>query len=189
MIPWQLFANAISETSSSLIGNANLIAKIYFPRLIIPVAAVLVTIIDFLISFLLLVGLMAIFHTWPDWRALTVPLFLLLALFLALGCGLWFSALNVRYRDFRYIIPFVVQFGLFISPVGFSSIVIPAKWRLIYSLNPMVGVIDGFRWGLLRGQIHLYWPGLALALLLSSLVFFSGLLYFRRVERSFADFI
>jgi lipopolysaccharide transport system permease protein len=189
MIPWQLFANALTETSGSLISNANLIAKIYFPRLVIPIASVLVTLIDFIISLFLLVGLMAIFHAWPSWRALFVPLFLLLGLFLALGCGLWFAALNVRYRDFRYIVPFIVQFGLYVSPVGFSSAIVPDRWRLIFSLNPMAGVIDGFRWALLRGQGELYWPGLALATVSTSLIFIGGLLYFRRVERSFADFI
>ncbi|MCU0235863.1 MAG: ABC transporter permease [Acidobacteria bacterium] len=189
MLPWQLFAGALGDSSNSLLGNTHLISKIYFPRLIIPVSSVMVNLLDFLISLALLLVLMAGYGYLPDARILFVPIFLLLALLLALGCGFWFSALNVKYRDFRYIVPFVVQFGLYISPVGFSSAVIPERWRLLYSLNPLVGIIDGFRWSLLRGKAEIYWAGFWLSLLLILLVFASGLIYFRRTERYFADVI
>jgi lipopolysaccharide transport system permease protein len=189
MLPWQLFAGALQESSNSLLGNTNLISKIYFPRLIVPVSSVMVNLLDFLISLALLLGLMAGYGCLPDARILFIPFFLLLALLLALGCGFWFSALNVKYRDFRYIVPFVVQFGLYISPVGFSSAVIPERFRLLYSLNPLVGIIDGFRWSLLRGRAQLYLPGFWLSLLLVLLLFLSGLAYFRRTERFFADVI
>ncbi len=189
MLPWQLFASSLSESSNSLLGNANLISKIYFPRLIIPVSSIMASLLDFLISLALLLGLTAWYHCLPDGRILFVPIFLLLALLLALGCGFWFSALNVKYRDFRYIVPFIVQFGLYISPVGFSSGIIPGRWRLLYSLNPLAGIIDGFRWSLLRGRAEVYWPGFWLSLLLVLLIFVSGLIYFRRTERYFADII
>ena len=189
MLPWQLFAGALSESSNSMLGNSHLISKVYFPRLIIPVSSVMVHLLDFFISLLLLLGLMACYGCFPDGRILFLAFFLFLALLLALGCGFWFSALNVKYRDFRYIVPFVVQFGLYVSPVGFSSAVIPERWRLLYSLNPLVGIIDGFRWSLLRGRAEIYWPGFWLSLLLVLLVFSSGLVYFRRTERSFADII
>lgn len=189
LLPWQLFANALAESSNSLIMNANMISKIYFPRVIIPSSSVIVSFIDFLIAFALLVGLMLWYGFWPDWKILSLPLFVLLALVSAMGGGLWMSALNVKYRDFRYIIPFVVQFGLYVSPVGFSSGVIPDGWRLLYSLNPMVGVIDGFRWALLGDGVALYWPGFLLSILLSFGLFWSGLMYFRKAEKDFADVI
>jgi lipopolysaccharide transport system permease protein len=189
LLPWQLFANALAESSNSLIMNANMISKIYFPRVIIPSSSVIVSFIDFLIAFALLVGLMLWYGFWPDWKILSLPLFVLLALVSAMGGGLWMSALNVKYRDFRYIIPFVVQFGLYVSPVGFSSGVIPDGWRLLYSLNPMVGVIDGFRWALLGSDVALYWPGFLLSILLSFGLFWSGLMYFRKAEKDFADVI
>ncbi|MDP4711912.1 MAG: ABC transporter permease, partial [Saprospiraceae bacterium] len=149
MLPWQLFATALSEASNSLIGNANLISKVYFPRLIIPSAAVVTAFVDFLISFTLLIGLFFYYRYLPGVQILLLPVFMLWALLASLGPGLWMTALNVKYRDFRYIIPFVVQFGLYISPVGFSSTVVPEQWRLLYHLNPMVGVINGFRWSIL----------------------------------------
>lgn len=189
LLPWQLFASALAESSNSLILNANMISKVYFPRLVIPASAVIVSLVDFLISFCLLVLTMAWFQFVPGWRVLTLPLFLGLAILTALGGGLWMSALNVKYRDFRYIIPFVVQFGLYVSPVGFSSGVVPEKWRLLYSLNPMVGVIDGFRWALLGGSVQLFWPGFLLSVSLCLALFWSGLSYFRRAEREFADVI
>jgi lipopolysaccharide transport system permease protein len=189
MLPWQLFAGALAESGNSLLSNTSLISKIYFPRLIIPVSAVMVSLLDFLISLALLLGLMAWYGALPDARILFLPLFLLMALLLVLGCGFWFSALNVKYRDVRHVIPFIVQFGLYISPVGFSSAIIPDRWRLLYSLNPLAGIIDGFRWSLLRGRPGLYLPGFWLSLLLVLLVFFSGLAYFRRTERYFADVI
>lgn len=189
MLPWQFFASALAESSNSLIGNADMISKVYFPRLIVPSSTVVVCLVDFLISFALLLLLMLIYKYIPDWRMLLLPLFLIMAFLTALGFGLWFAALNVKYRDFRYIVPFVVQFGLYISPVGFSSNVIPEKWRLLYSLNPMVGVIDGFRWSILGGGTELYWPGFILSLGIILLIFFSGIFYFRKTERTFADVI
>ncbi len=189
MLPWQFFANALSECSNSLITNANLISKVYFPRLIVPASAVVVSFVDFMISGMILLGLMAGYNFVPSWRILTLPLFILIATAAAMGAGLWLAALNVKYRDFRYIVPFIVQFGLYISPVGFSSKIVPEKWRLLYCLNPMVGVIDGFRWAILGGQTKLYWLGFMLSLGLVAILFVSGLWYFRKMERSFADVI
>jgi lipopolysaccharide transport system permease protein len=189
MLPWQLFANTLSETSNSLITNASMISKVYFPRLIIPASAVIVGLVDFIISFLILVLLMLWYGFIPDWQVLALPLFITLALATALGTGVWMAALNVKYRDFRYIVPFMVQFGLYVSPVGFSSTVVPEQWRLLYSINPMVGVIDGFRWSLLGGDTQLYLPGLAVSVVLTTLLLWSGLKYFRSVERTFADVI
>jgi lipopolysaccharide transport system permease protein len=189
MLPWQFFANALSECSNSLIINANLISKVYFPRLIIPASAVIVSFVDFLISGMILLGLMAYYNFIPDWRILTLPLFILIAFAAAIGTGLWLAALNVQYRDFRYIVPFIVQFGLYISPVGFSSSIVPEQWRLLYSLNPMVGVIDGFRWAILGGRTQIDWAGFLLSNTLVLLVLVSGIWYFRRMERTFADVI
>jgi lipopolysaccharide transport system permease protein len=189
MLPWQFLATALGEASNSLIGNSNLISKIYFPRLIVPAGSVITSFVDFLISGAFLVALMAWYRFVPDWQLFTLPFFVLLAFAAALGSGLFLAALNVEYRDFRYIVPFIVQFGMYISPVGFSSSVIPEKWRLLYSLNPMVGVIDGFRWALLRGQAPLYLPGLLASVLLTSVLCLTGIWYFRRTERTFADVI
>lgn len=189
ILPWQFFANALSESSGSLVSNANLISKVYFPRLIIPATAIVTSLVDFAISFAILVALMLWYGVLPDWKILTLPLFVLIALAAALGFGLWLTALNVKYRDFRYVIPFVVSFGLYISPVGFSSDIVPERWRLIYSLNPMVGVIDGFRWSVLGGKFALYWPGFVLSLVIVITVLVTGVRYFRRTERSFADII
>ena len=189
LLPWQFFANAFSEAGNSLIANANMISKIYFPRLIVPTSAVIVCFVDFLISFAVLIALMGWYHFLPDWRILTLPLFVLMAFAAAMGTGLWVAALNVKYRDFRYIIPFVVQIGLYVSPVGFSSAIVPDQWRLLYSLNPMVGVIDGFRWAIIGGDTALYWPGFMLSLLLIFAMLISGVAYFRRTEKSFADVI
>jgi len=189
MLPWQFFSNSLSESSNSLIANSNLLSKIYFPRIIMPTSSVIVSLVDFLISFVILALLMIWYKFIPDWRIVTLPFFLMLALFASLGFGLWIAALNVKYRDFRYIIPFIVQFGLYISPVGFSSSIVPGKWRFLYSINPMVGVIDGFRWALLGQNIQLYWPGFLLSIGLTLLVFLYGLRYFRMTERTFADVI
>jgi lipopolysaccharide transport system permease protein len=189
MLPWQFFANALAECSNSLIANSNLISKVYFPRLIVPASAVIVSFVDFLISGMILLALMAWYNFVPDWRILTLPLFILIAFAAAMGGGLWLAALNVEYRDFRYIVPFIVQFGLYISPVGFSSSLVPEKWRSLYSLNPMVGVIDGFRWAILGGESKLYWPGFTLSMGLVVLLFVSGVWYFRKMERTFADVI
>ncbi|MDH3976578.1 MAG: ABC transporter permease [Deltaproteobacteria bacterium] len=189
MLPWQFFANALSEASNSLIGNANLIAKIYFPRLIIPASSIITSFVDFLISGVILVGLMLWYQFIPDWRILTLPLFIGIAFAAAMGAGLWLTALNVKYRDFRYIVPFIVQFGLYVSPVGFSSSVVPEEWRLIYALNPMVGVIDGFRWAIIGEKSNIFLPGfiLSLGIVLSLLI--SGIWYFRKTEKTFADVI
>jgi len=189
MLPWQLFSNALQESSNSLIGNSALISKIYFPRLIVPASSVAVSLVDFLISFGILVGLMVWYGFVPGWRVLFLPFFILLVLLLSLGAGFWFSAINVKYRDFRYVVPFVVQFGLYVSPVGFSSSVVPDSWRLLYSLNPMVGVIDGFRWALIGESPRLYMPGFLASIGLTAALCLYGLVYFRRTERYFADII
>jgi lipopolysaccharide transport system permease protein len=218
MLPWQFFSTSMSEASNSLIGNANLISKIYFPRLVVPAGAVITSFVDFLIT-LGLMGLMMLWYGFlPDWRIFLLPVFMLLAFGASFGIGLWLCALNVQYRDFRYIVPFIVQFGLFVSPVGFSSTRVPAIWawhglnlpaRLIYSLNPMAGVIDGFRWCLLRGstgaaqaaqhgavtaaqrvsETGLWWPGILTAVLVTVAVSAGGIWYFRKMERTFADVI
>ncbi|MEQ9235227.1 ABC transporter permease [Coleofasciculus sp. E2-BRE-01] len=189
MLPWQFFSNALSGCSNSLISNANLIAKVYFPRLIVPASAVIVSFVDFMISGIILIGLMAWYDFLPSWRILTLPFFIIIAFAASMGAGLWLAALNVKYRDFRYIVPFIVQFGLYISPVGFSSTIVPQEWRLVYSLNPMVGVIDGFRWAILGGEARIYLPGFLLSLGLVVGVLASGAWYFRKVERTFADVI
>jgi lipopolysaccharide transport system permease protein len=189
MLPWQFFSNSLSEASGSLIANTNLISKVYFPRLIIPAGAVITSLVDFLISAALLGVLMIWFRFMPDWRLLTLPFFTLMAFLAALGPGLFLTALNVKFRDFRYVIPFIVQFGLFISPVGFSSDVIPDRWRLVYSLNPVVGVIDGFRWAICRGSSGIYVPGFVLSMIVVGLFLFLGVWYFRKTEKTFADVI
>ena len=189
MLPWQLFANSLTESSASLINNASMLTKVYFPRLIVPASAVIVSLTDFFFSLAILAVLMIWYGVVPDWRFIMLPLFLCLALLASFGFGLWFAALNVKYRDFRYVVPFIVQFGLYVSPVGFTSAIIPVKWRLLYSLNPMVGVIDGFRWALLGGKAELYWPGFLLSFGLTLIVFLFGIRYFRRTERAFADII
>jgi lipopolysaccharide transport system permease protein len=189
MLPWQFFSSALSECSNSLITNANLLSKVYFPRLIVPTSAVIVSFVDFLISGVILIGLMAWYDFIPTWRILTLPIFVLIAFAAAMGVGLWLAALNVEYRDFRYIVPFIAQFGLYISPVGFSSNIVPPQWRLIYSLNPMVGVIDGFRWAILGKEAFIYFPGFLLSIALVFLMLVTGVSYFRKVERTFADVI
>lgn len=189
MLPWQFFANALGECSNSLIGNANLISKVYFPRLIVPTSAVIVSFVDFLISGIILLGLMAWYKFVPDWRILTLPFFILIASAASMGAGLWLAALTVQYRDFRFVVPFIIQFGLYISPVGFSSNIVPEQWRLLYSINPMVGVIDGFRWAILGGNANIYMPNFLLSIGLVFLLLWSGIWYFRKMERTFADVI
>lgn len=189
LLPWQLFATAFAESGSSLVSNASLISKVYFPRLVIPVSGILVSLVDFVISVAILAALMAWYGFAPGWQVLTLPLFTLLALAAALSAGIWTAALNVKYRDVRFIIPFVVQMGLYISPVGFSSSVVPDNWRLAYALNPMVGVIDGFRWAVSGGTTSLYVPGLVMSIALTGLMLFAGTRYFRRTEKTFADII
>jgi lipopolysaccharide transport system permease protein len=189
MLPWQFFSNSLSECSNSLITNSNLISKIYFPRLIVPTSAVVVSFVDFLVSGMILLGLMAWYNFVPSWRILTLPFFIAIAFAASMGAGLWLASLNVKYRDFRYIVPFIVQFGLYISPVGFSSNIVPQKWRLLYSLNPMVGVIDGFRWAILGTQYNIYLPGFLLSLFIVAFFVITGIWYFRKTERTFADVI
>jgi lipopolysaccharide transport system permease protein len=189
MLPWFLFSTVLSDASSSLVGNANLIGKVYFPRLIVPAATIAVALVDFAITFVLMLAMMAWFRFMPDWHIVLLPAFILLAVLASLGPALLMTAMNVKYRDFRYIIPFVLQFGLYLSPVGFASKAVPAQWRLLYNLNPAVGVIDGFRWCLLGGQAHLYLPGFALSLVVVAAMLWVGVSYFRKTERTFADLL
>lgn len=189
MLPWQFFSSALGECSNSLINNNNLISKVYFPRLIVPASSVIVSFVDFLISGIILIGLFAWYNFIPGWRILALPVFILIAFAASMGAGLWFAALNVKYRDFRFVVPFVVQLGLYISPVGFSSNIIPERWRLLYSVNPMVSVIDGFRWSIIGGQAEIYWPGFILSVTLVVLLLVTGVWYFRKTEQTFADVI
>lgn len=189
MLPWQFFANSLTESSNSLIDNANLLTKVYFPRMIVPAGAVIVNLIDFSISFVILGALMAWYRFLPDIKILFLPVFLLMAFMASFGAGLWFSALNIKFRDFRYVIPFLMQFGLYISPVGFSSAIVPEQWRVLYFLNPMVGVIDGFRWALLGDAFRVNWSGFVLSSVIVAIIFTGGVLYFRHMERTFADVV
>ena len=188
LLPWQLFAHALTESSNSLVGNQNLITKVYFPRLVIPMAAVLGGLIDFLIAFAILLLMMLYYGIVPGWAILTLPGFLLLALATALGVGLWLSALNVQYRDVRYTINFLVQFWLFATPVAYPSSLIPEKWRAFYGLNPMAGVVEGYRWALL-GKAEPPGPMLWVSIVVVILVLLGGLYYFRRMEQQFADIV
>jgi lipopolysaccharide transport system permease protein len=189
LLPWTLFSTGLSEASNSLINDEKLISKVYFPRLIIPVATVVVAFVEFLISFCFLLFLLGWYQFVPDWRILVLPVFALLAFFACIGPSLWIASLNVKYRDFRYVIPFIVQFGLYVSPIGFSSSMVLTQWRLLYSLNPMVCVIDGFRWCILRGQSELYLPGLLTGVVVTAFFLWFGVRQFRKTERSFADLI
>ena len=189
ILPWTFFATGLSEASNSLINNTSLISKVYLPRLIIPIATIVVAFVDFLISFCILLALMGWYRFFPDWRMIVLPAFVLLAFFASVGPSLLITSLNVKYRDFRYVIPFIVQFGLYVSPVGFSSNVVPEQWRLLYSLNPMVGVIDGFRWCILRGQNELYAPSILASLVVTAFFLWLGVRQFRMTEKSFADII
>ena len=193
MLPWQLFATSLTEGSGSLINNANLISKVYFPRLIVPASSVIVSFVDFAISMALLAILMAIYKVWPGVTLLALPIFTVLALLASAGAGTWLAALNVKYRDFRYVVPFIAQFGLYVSPVGFSSSLVLEKYGrtvfMLYSLNPMVGVIDGFRWSISGGRTLFPWLSLELALVTITIVLATGIWYFRKTERTFADII
>jgi homopolymeric O-antigen transport system permease protein len=189
LLPWFLFSGVLADASASLIGNANLISKVYFPRLVIPTTAAVVALVDFVINFVMLALIMAWYGFLPGWQIVFLPAFILLAILASLGPALWITALNVKYRDFRFLVPFIVQFGLYVSPVGFSSTVVPEEWRLLYSLNPVVGVIDGFRWCLLGGQSQLYWPGFLMSLGVVALFLWFGIRYFRATERTFADML
>lgn len=189
MLPWTLFATGLTDASNSLVANANLIGKVYFPRMIIPGATLVVASADFIINFFILIVLMTWYRVLPGWQVFFLPLFVVLGYVASLGPALWITALNVKYRDFRFITPFIVQFGLYVSPVGFSSSIIPEHWRLLYSLNPMVGVIDGFRWCLLGGQSRIYLPGLVLGVCVAVFFLWFGINRFRKTEKSFADLI
>jgi len=189
MLPWQFFSIALSESGNSLVANSNLISKVYFPRLVVPASSVITSFVDFLISALFMLGLLIWYGFVPSRNVVFLPLFVILALGTSFGAGLWIAALMVQYRDFRIIVPFVVQFGLYLSPVGFSSGIVPENFRLAYSLNPMVGVIDGFRWSLLGGEHQLFLSGVALSVVTVVLLVLTGIWYFRRTERTFADVI
>jgi lipopolysaccharide transport system permease protein len=189
MLPWTFFSSALADTSNSVVGNANLISKVYFPRLIVPMAAVGVGLVDFTINFLMMVVLMIWYRFLPGLQIVLLPGFVALALLASLGPGLWLTALNVKYRDVRYIIPFLVQLGLYVSPVGYSSDIVPQQWRLLYSLNPVVGVIDGFRWCILGGQSQLYLPGFLLSIVVTVFFLWLGVRQFRKMEKGFADLI
>jgi len=185
MLPWQFFSNALSESSNSLIGNSNLITKVYFPRMIIPASSVITSLVDFAISFLILIAMMCWYQYVPSWHIVFLPIFILIAFFCAFGVGLYLTAVNVKYRDFRYIIPFIIQFGLYITPVGFSSSIISEKWKFLYSINPMVGVIDGFRWCILGDPMK--FSSFLISMAITFLFLLLGVFYFRRMEKTFAD--
>jgi len=187
LLPWQFFANALQSGSNSLVGNAGMISKVYFPRMIVPASSIIVAFVDFSISFIILIILMFWYRFVPDWKVVTIPLFLILAILLSLGAGFLISSLNVKYRDFQYIVPFMVQFGLYISPVGFSSDVIPQKWRVIYSLNPMVGIIDGFRWAFFGTHSSYLLLSIIFSVVIITILLFIGVWYFRKTERTFVD--
>lgn len=189
LLPWQFFSSALSSCSDSLIENSNLLTKVYFPRLIVPTAAVITSFVDALISSVILVVLMLWFQWWPSWRLLTLPLWAAVAFAASMGAGLWLASLNVQYRDFRYVVPFLVQFGLYVSPVGFSSSIVPAKWQLLYAFNPMVGVIEGFRWAIIGHGSGIQPLGFALSLTVTALLAITGVRQFRRMEKRFADVI
>jgi lipopolysaccharide transport system permease protein len=189
MLPWQFFANSLSEAGNSLLGNANLISKVYFPRLIIPASSVVTSLIDFAITLGLLALLLCWYGFFPDWRILTLPLWIAALFAAGMGGGLWLCALSVKYRDFRYITPFIVQFGLYLSPVGFASSLVPERWRLLYSLNPMTGIIDGFRWAILKGEPTIDPARLSMTVFVLALLLGTGIWNFRRTEKAFADII
>ncbi len=189
MLPWAFFATGLAEASNSLITDTNLVSKIYFPRLIMPTATIVVAFVDFLISLCILFCLMVWYRFFPSWHILVLPLFMIAMFFTTIGPALWVTALNVQYRDFRYVIPFLIQLGLYVSPVGFSSSLISEQWRPAYYLNPMAGVIDGFRWCILGGESQLYLPGLVVSACVAALFFWLGLRQFRKTEKSFADLI
>jgi lipopolysaccharide transport system permease protein len=189
MLPWTFFSTGLAEASNSLINNSNLISKVYFPRLLVPAATYAVAFVDFLVSFCILIALMVWYKFIPGWQMALLPAFMIFAVLASLGPSLWITALNVKYRDFRYIIPFILQFGLYISPVGFSTGVVPEQWRLLYSINPMVGVIDGFRWCILNGQSQVYLPGMAFGFCVTGFFLWLGIGQFRKMEKSFADLI
>jgi lipopolysaccharide transport system permease protein len=189
ILPWQFFANALTESSNSLVGNANLISKVYFPRLIIPASSIMSGFVDLLISFGIMAFMMVYYGFIPSWQIVFLPVFLLIGFIASFGIGLWLTTLNLKYRDFRFIVPFIVQIGFYVSPVGYSSSIIPDKYRLWYSLNPMVGVIDGFRWCIIGPESRLYLPGLGVSLAVMLFFAWFAVRHFRRTEKKFADYI
>lgn len=189
LLPWTFFSTAFSEASNSLLSNSNLISKVYFPRLIVPSSSVITSLVDFFISFTLLFALYIWFGYTPGWQILLLPVFLLIVFIASMGAGLFLAALNVNFRDFRYIVPFIVQFGLYVSPVGFNTTIVPEKWRLLYSLNPIVGIIDGFRWCLLNGEQVVRWDTMVISISMSFILLFLGIYRFRKMEKTFADLI
>lgn len=189
LLPWQLISSAVNNAANSLTGNSGLISKVYFPRLIVPSSAVVVCMVDFAVALLVMVGLMIWYQFLPDARLLALPAFVLMAVLAAIGPGLWIASMNVRYRDFRQLLPFLIQFGMYLSPVAYASAVVPEQWKLLYHLNPAVAVIDGFRWCLLRGASPLYWPGIMLSCAVILLFLYMGVRQFRNTERSFADMV
>lgn len=188
LLPWNFFSGALTRTVSSVVGSSHLITKVYFPRLVIPISATVSGAVDFSIAFVVLLGMMVWFGISPTWGVLALPLLLLLALVTALGVGLWFSALNVKYRDVGYVIPFLVQLWMFASPLVYPVSLVPEKWRLLYSLNPMAGVIEGFRWALL-GKAHPDFTALGISVVIVVFLLLTGAAYFRRTERTFGDVI
>jgi lipopolysaccharide transport system permease protein len=189
VLPWQFFSNALSESAGSLVGNANLISKVYFPRIIIPLAAMVTSFVDFLVALSLLAALMIGYGFVPGWQVVVLPFFILLAFGLSLGLGLLLAALNVEYRDFRYVVPFILQLGFFVTPIAFSTSDVPERWRLLFGLNPMVGVIDGIRWSLFHGEASLDGRLIAVSLVMAAILLYFGVRYFRQMERGFADVI
>ncbi len=189
VLPWQFFSVAVSDSAGSVVGNANLISKVYFPRIIVPLAAMVTSFVDFLITLGLLAILMLCYGFIPNWQVITLPLFMLLAFGLSLGIGLFLAALNVEYRDFRFIVPFIIQLGFFVTPIAFSTSDVPERWRVLMGLNPMVGVIDGIRWSLFRGQAPIDWSFVAFSVIMAALLLYFGVRYFRRMENGFADVI
>ncbi len=187
LLPWTLFSSVFGDASASVMSNANLISKVYFPRMIVPMSTVVVALIDFGVSLIILVGLMVWYRFLPGWQILLLPVFVVLALLASIGPALWAAAIVVKYRDFRFVVPFMLQFGLYASPVGFSSAIVPSEWRLLYNLNPMVGIIDGFRWCIVGGDSPIYLPGFALSLFVIAVMLWIGVGSFRRIERAFAD--
>ena len=193
LLPWQFFATGLSEASNSLIGNERLISKVYFPRMIIPASSVITSLADFLISLVLMFGLLVWYDVIPSANMVFLPLFIIMAFFTSFGIGLWLTSLNVKYRDFKHVVPFIVQIGLYISPVGFTSstasTIIPEKYRLLYYINPMAGVIDGFRWCFFGNRTPLNWNGILLSLVVTLFFLFIGIRTFRKMEKFFADLI
>ncbi len=189
MLPWYFFSSSFGDGSNALVANSSMISKVYFPRIIIPISTLFVNLVDLGISFVILLILMIYYQFAPSTNIVFLPLFLLLAIAFTIALTLWMSALNVKYRDIRYIVPFIIQFGLYVSPVGFSSEVITNKWRIIYSLNPMVGVIDGFRWCIIGKAANFYWPGFIISIAFTIFLLISGYLFFSNTERKFADII